>query len=306
MPLVKLERRFPDTSRESVYQQGSAINNSFYDPRDIGNPDNGEIAPSGRLAWRYPTNIASNSMGFQLPEQGGNPKNLYYGSANGAMAGSGTNAGSQGSASDYLMYNKFFENLLYPHSKKDLQNEIQPIYANSSSIMNGRGYDGMKGCGTNVPSSGSATDYSRNNPYDAFADTFLGSGTNTSSTGSANDYSLNNPYSSFKPDTFATTPIDRFHPRLEMRGNGIDWGKFISSVSAGIQQLPHLLNTGSKVASTATDVISTIKQLREELKRDKGAKKVEPDSETESEEEEEKPKRRKRRTRRKMKGKGEC
>jgi len=308
MPLVKLERRFPDTSRESIYQQGSSITNSFYDPRDIGNPDNGEVAPSGRLAWRYPTNVASNTMGFQLPEFGGNQKNMFPGSANGAIAGSGTNGGSNGSASDYLMYNKFFENLLYPHSKQDVQNEIQPIYANSSSIMNGRGYDGMRGCGTNAPSSGSATDYSRNNPYDSFADTFAGSGNNAPSTGSANDYSLNNPYSSFHPDTFATTPIERFHPKLEMRGNGIDWGKFISTVSAGIQHLPHLLNTGSKVASSASDVISTIKQLREELKRDKGAKKEEPKSETESEEEEEeeeKPKRRKRRTRRKTKGKGE-
>jgi len=92
------------------------------------------------------------------------------------MAGAGTNAGSSGSASDYLMYNKFFENLLYPHSKKEVQDELQPLYANASSVMNGRGYDGMKGCGTNAPSSGSATDFSRNNPYDSFKDTFLGSG----------------------------------------------------------------------------------------------------------------------------------
>jgi hypothetical protein len=304
MPLVKLERRFPDTSRESIYQQGSAITNSFYDARDIGNPDNGQIAPSGRLAWRYPTNIASNTMGFQLPESGGNPKNMFAGTANGAFAGSGTNGGSNGSASDYLMYNKFFETLLYPHNAQNVRNEIQPLYENSSTIMNGRGYDGMKGCGTNAPSTGSATDFSRNNPYDAFSDTFAGSGTNAPSTGSANDYSLNNPYDSFG-DSFAGTPIERFTPQLHMSGNGIDWLKFVRSVSEGMQKLPHLLDTGSKVASTASDVISTIKKLREELKGEKGSKKVEPKSASEEEEEEEKPKRRKRRTRRKMKGSGE-
>tara|TARA_R110000868_G_scaffold389863_1_gene659230 strand:- start:2128 stop:3063 length:936 start_codon:yes stop_codon:yes gene_type:complete len=304
MPLVKLERRFPDTSRESTYQQGSAISNSFYDPRDIGNPDNGEVAPSGRLAWRYPTNIASNTMGFQLPEHGGNPKNMYYGLSNGLMAGGGGTAGSSGSASDYLVYNKFFENLLYPHSKKDVQNEIQPLYANSNNTMNGRGYgrgyDGMKGCGNNAPSSGSATDFSRNNPYDAFPDTFAGGSTNAPSSGSANDYSLNNPYSSFKPDTFAGTPIQRFAPQLQMKGDGIDWLGFIKKVSDGMQKLPEVLDAGSKVANTATDVISTIKKLREELKKDKGVKQDE-DEESEDSEEERK-KRRRRKARRKMKG----
>jgi hypothetical protein len=298
--LVKLERRFADTSRESTYQQGSAICNSFYDPRDIGNPDNGEIAPSGRLAWRYPTNIASTTMGFQLPENGGNPKNLYYGTSNGLFAGAGTNAPSSGSASDYLMYNKFFENLLYPHNKREIQKEISPIYANASTLMNGRGYDGMKGCGvTNAPSSGSATDYTRNNPFDSFSDTFGGSGTNAPSSGSANDYSLNNPYASFSPDTFEGTPLSRFAPHLHMKGDGIDWVSFVSKISEGIQKLPQALETGSKVANTAKDVISTIKKLREELKKDKG--KMSEGSE-EEEEEEEKPKRRKRRTRRKMRG----
>jgi hypothetical protein len=305
MPLVRLERRFPDTSRESTYQQGSSITNSFYDPRDIGNPDNGEVAPSGRLAWRYPTNVASNTMGFQLPDLGANPKNLYYGSSNGLMAGAGTNAGSSGSASDYLMYNKFFENLLYPHSKKEVQDELQPLYANASSVMNGRGYDGMKGCGTNAPSSGSATDFSRNNPYDSFSDTFLGSGmkgcgTNAPSSGSANDYRLNNPYSSFSPDTFETTPLNRFTPEMHMSGHGIDWVNFINKVSSGMAKLPQVLETGTKVANTANNVISTIKQLREELKHDKGVKGKKADSESD----EEMPKRRKRRSR-KMKGRGE-
>ena len=294
MPLVRLERRFPNTSRESTYQQGSSVSNSFYDARDIGNPDNGEVAPSGRLAWRYPTNVASNTMGFQIPDLGANPKNLYYGSANGLMAGAGTNCASSGSASDYLMYNKFFENLLYPSNKKELQDDIQPLYANASSVMNGRGYDGMKGCGTNAPSSGSATDFSRNNPYDSFADTFMGSGTNAPSSGSANDYSLNNPYASFRPDTFGGTPIERFAPQLQMRGNGIDWVNFISKVSENIQKLPKAFETGSKIASTANDVISTIKQLRQELKQEKGVKKEDS--------EEEEPKRRRRRRKHKMRG----
>ena len=319
MPLVRIERRFPDTSRESSYQQGTTTCNSFYDPRDIGNQNNGEIAPSGRLATRYPTNVASNSQGFTLPENTGNPKNMYYGSANGMMYGTGNNAGSQGSASDYLIYNKFFDNLLYPHTKQQLQNNVSPIYANSANIVNGRGYDGMKGCGTNAPSNSSATDYVKNNPYDSFSDTFLGSGNNAPSNSSANDYSLNNPLSSFAPDTFLGTPIDRMHPKLEMRGNGIDWQSFIGKISEGMHKIP-------AIANTASDVISTIRQLRDELKGEKKKKKkkgkkamVESEEEEEEEEEEEpteeseeeeeevivKPKKRTRRKRRTVKGRGE-
>jgi hypothetical protein len=344
MPLVRIERRFPDTSRESSYQQGTTTCNSFYDPRDIGNQNNGEIAPSGRLATRYPTNVASNSQGFTLPENTGNPKNMFYGSANGMMYGSGNNAGSQGSASDYLIYNKFFDNLLYPHTKQQLQNNVSPIYANSANIVNGRGYDGMKGCGneeqnccsccgkksckgcgtngmkgcgTNAPSNSSATDYVKNNPYDSFSDTFLGSGNNAPSNSSANDYSLNNPLASFAPDTFLGTPIDRMHPKLEMRGNGIDWQSFISKISEGMHKIP-------AIANTASDVISTIRQLRDELKgekkkKKKKGKKAMVESEEEEEEEEEpteeseeeeeelivKPKKRTRRKRRTVKGRGE-
>jgi len=310
MGLVKLERRFPDTSREAPYQQGTTTCNSFYDPRDISNINNGVIAPSGRYATRYPTNVASNTQGFTLPENTNNPKNMFYGSANGMMYGTG-NYSSQGSASDYLIYNKFFENLLYPHNKMQLQGEINPLYANASNIMNGRGYDGMRGMHGgavgNSPSNGSASDYKMNNPYDA-PDTFLGGAVgNSPSNGSANDYSLNNPYASMAPDTFLTTPFDKFHPKLEMRGNGIDWNSFISKVSENLHKLPHIVDTGLKVGNSAKEVISTIKKLREELKKEKKQGKKEEDEEeetmSEEEEEEEKPKRRKRRTR-KLTGKG--
>ena len=59
-------RRFKNTSRQSVYQQGSTVSNSFYDPRNIGNYDNGEVDPEGRYATHYPVNAGSNTMGFTI------------------------------------------------------------------------------------------------------------------------------------------------------------------------------------------------------------------------------------------------
>ena len=178
------------------------------------------------------------------------------------MYGTG-NFSSQGSASDYLIYNKFFENLLYPHNKVELQREITPLYSNADNIMNGRGYDGMRGGAVgNSPSNGSATDYKMNNPFEA-PDTFLGGAVgNSPSNGSANDYQMNNPYN--VADQFLTTDFSRYHPKLEMRGNGIDWLGFIKKVSDNIHNLPHIVDTGVKVGNSAKDVINTIKKLREE------------------------------------------
>ena len=263
MPLVRIERAFPDTSRLSTYQQGSTTSNTFYDARNIGNYNDGEISPDGRFMTRYPTNIASNTQGFTIPDNYGNPKNMFPGTSNGLIAGAGTNAPSSGSATDYLLYNKFFENLLYPHNRTDLQHEIQPLFSNSSKIVNGRGMHGM---GTNAPAGASAVDYTENSPYE-YPDTFEGSGTNAPAGASSMDYRGNNPYEYDSSPMSAPGSVNRhLPPEMTANGRGIDWVSYISKIASGAQKLPQIMET-------ANDTIETIQNIRKMLKQEKKKKK---------------------------------
>jgi hypothetical protein len=305
------QRPFPNTSRQSAPQQGNSFANGFNDPRNIGNYDSGEIAPSGRYATRYPTNIASNTSGFNLPEMADNPKNLFYGSGNGTFP-------SSGSASDYLIYNKFFSNLLFPHSKLDVREELEPLYNNSGTVYSGKGRQ-MSGCGNNAPSSGSSIDYSLNNPYKDFNDKFYneenrednqqiktlsGHGTNAPSSASSIDYSLNNPYKDFK-DTFNGEGIEEDQIKV-LSGGKIDLVDFINRVSRGMQKLPELMENVPDIVNKTSNVIETIQELRKALKGKKTASKkvMEDISEPEEEEKPKKTKKKRGRKSKKMTGKG--
>lgn len=301
------QRPFKNTSRESPQQQGNTFGNTFYDPRNIGNPESGEIAPSGRYATRYPTNIASNTAGFNLPEMADNPKNLFYGSGNGTYP-------SSGSASDYLVYNKFFQNLLFPHSKLDVREELEPLYNNSGKVYAGRG-------ASNAPASGSSIDYSLNNPYKDFNDKFYneqnrddamqvkilsGHGaSNAPAPASSIDYHLNNPYKDFK-DTFNGNGIYEDQIKV-LSGGKIDLVDFVNRVSRGIQKLPELAENIPDIVNKTSNVIETIQELRKVLKGKKtSSKKVMEDISEPEEEEEEKTKRKRKgkKKSKKMTGRG--
>ena len=44
MPVHSITRRqFPNTSRKAISEIGASFGNSFYDPRNIGNFQNGEL-----------------------------------------------------------------------------------------------------------------------------------------------------------------------------------------------------------------------------------------------------------------------
>jgi hypothetical protein len=295
------QRPFKNTSRESVQQQGNAFANSFNDPRNIGNYESGEIAPSGRYATRYPTNIASNTAGFNIPEMADNPKNLFYGSGNGTFP-------SSGSASDYLVYNKFFADLLFPHSRADVREELEPLYNNSGKVYTGRGMHG--GAASNAPSSGSSIDYKLNNPYKDFKDTFNGGAVdNSPASGSAIDYKINNPYCDL-PDTFAGKGIQENELKV-LSGGKIDLADFIRKVSQGVQKIPDLLEHAPNVINKTNNILQTINELRNIMKSKPSKKKkkkvledIEEITEEEMEEEEEKPKRRKKKGKKSKKNKG--
>lgn len=293
-------RRFRKTRREPAFMLGNSVSNSFYDPRNIGNYENGEIAPTGRLATHYPVNCASNTMGFTLLEDAGDDKRAYYpslvsGNVNALEKGGaiGT-AGSSGSASDYLYFNPFYEALLNPKSHTKMEDIAQPHYMP---------YDYVKestkvGAGTNAPSSASAIDYAMNNPY-AFPSNFNGGSLGASSSGSASDYYDSNPYR--VPNMLNEDP----HPIDFMSGGAIDWAKYLGYIRRGAKHIPNLIEDASDIYREVKGVkkgnvikkapaivkkgyktIQHIKELRKALKGNGMKNKIEEESEEETSEEE--------------------
>ena len=128
-------RRFRNTSKLSPYQQGSSFGNSFYNPRNIGNFDEGQIAPEGVYATHYPVNSASNTMGFSIMDDKGDDKRLYYPStissninALEVQKGGALGSSSSGSSSDYLYFNPYYEALLNPQTHKVMEEVAQSHY----------------------------------------------------------------------------------------------------------------------------------------------------------------------------------
>jgi hypothetical protein len=251
-------RRFKYTSRESPAQQGSSVANSFYDARNIGNFDNGEIAPSGTYATHYPVNSASNTMGFSIMDDMGNDKRLYYPStissnvnALDIKKGGAIGSPSSGSSSDYLFFNPYYKALLNPKSHSTMTSMNQPHFTPTPSIDFRQGV--MEGRGTNAPSSASSVDYAMNNPY-AFKSNFNGGALGASSSGSASDYYDSNP--NRVPAMQSET---RHYSEFMMEGGAIDWAKYLGYIKKGVQKAPEVINKTS-------DVLSTLKKLREVLK----------------------------------------
>jgi len=258
-------RRFKNTSRESVYQQGSSVSNSFYDARNIGNYDNGEIAPEGRYATHYPVNAGSNTMGFSIMDDQGDDKRLYYPStissnvnALDIKKGGALGASSHGSSSDYMYFNPYYKALLNPKSHSTMSNVAQPHFVPKPSVSFREG--AMEGRGTNAPSSGSAVDFSMNNPY-AFKSNFNGGSLGASSSGSASDYYDSNP--NRVPAMQSET---RHYSEFMMKGGAIDWAKYLAYIKKGIYSIPSAVAKAPEVIGKTADVLKTLKDLREVLK----------------------------------------
>lgn len=258
-------RRFKNTSRKSAYQQGSAVSNSFYDPRNIGNFDSGEIDPEGRYATHYPVNAASNTMGFSIMDDDGDDKRAFYptttsGNVNAleVKRGGALGSSSSGSSSDYMFFNPYYKALLNPKTHSKMENIAQPHYRPIPVVSFREGV--MEGRGTNAPSSASAVDYAMNNPY-AFKSNFNGGGLGASSSGSASDYYDSNP--NRVPAMQSET---RHYSDFMMEGGAIDWAKYLGYIKKGVMALPTAIEKGVDVIDKSKKVLDTIKQLRETLK----------------------------------------
>ena len=243
-------RRFKDTPRETAYQQGSTISNSFYDPRNIGNFQNGEIVPEGTFANRYPTNVASNTMGFSIMDDMGNDKRQYFPSVissnvNALVKGGGTSP-SSGSSSDYMYFNKSYEALLNPHSHQEMEDIIDPFY-NPVSYSNN-----IEGRGTNAPSGASNIDYAMNNPYAVKSNFngFTGGALGASSAGSSSDYYDSNPY---RVPGMQSENVD-FSQFME--GGKVNWGKYFKYIKSGVKTVyKHVAPVLKEVAKEALPIV---------------------------------------------------
>jgi hypothetical protein len=258
-------RRFKNTSRKSVFQQGSAVSNSFYDPRNIGNYDNGEIDPEGKYATHYPVNAGSNTMGFSIMDDAGNDKRLYYPStissnvnALDIKKGGALGSSSSGSSSDYMYFNPYYKALLNPKSHSTMESVAQPHFRPTPSVSFREG--AMEGRGTNAPSSASAVDFAMNNPY-AFKSNFNGGALGAASSGSSSDYYDSNP--NRVPAMQSET---RHYSEFMMEGGAIDWAKYLGYIKKGVMALPSAVEKGVDVIDKSKKVLDTIKQLRETLK----------------------------------------
>jgi hypothetical protein len=264
-------RRFRNTSKQSVYQQGSAFGNSFYNPRNIGNFDEGQVAPEGVFANHYPVNTASNTMGFTILDDQGDDKRLYYPSTISSninalvekksdMKGGALGGSSSGSASDYIYFNPYYEALLNPQSHKVMEQVAQPHYL--PHIYE----DTIEGRGTNAPSSGSAVDFAMNNPY-AMKSNFngftglKGGALGAASSGSASDYYDSNP--NRVPVMQSET---RHFGEFMTHGGAIDWAKYLGYIRKGAQHIPTLLEKAPKYIETASKTLDTVKKLRNLLR----------------------------------------
>lgn len=295
-------RRFKGTSKQSVYQQGSSVSNSFYDPRNIGNYDAGEIDPEGTYATHYPVNQGSNTMGFSYGntvDHGDDRRSFYPSMVPGNVnalemkkekRGGALGASSSGSSSDYLFFNPYYEALLNPKNLSTMSQVAQPHYM--PYVYNGYNEGKMEGRGTNAPSSGSATDYRQNNPY-AFSSNFAGftgGALGASSSGSASDYYDSNPNRT--PSIQSET---RHYTEFMMDGGAIDWAKYLGYIKKGFTKtaeavgkygakVPELLEKAPKFIEKSSETLKHIKELRELVKPKQQAPKHE---EIEYEEEDE-------------------
>tara|TARA_R110000868_G_scaffold87963_4_gene245500 strand:- start:42 stop:956 length:915 start_codon:yes stop_codon:yes gene_type:complete len=273
-------RRFRNTSKLSPYQQGSSYGNSFYNPRNIGNYDEGQVAPEGVYATHYPVNTASNTMGFTILDDAGDDKRLYYPSTissninalvekkSEVKGGAIGRVASSGSASDYLYFNPYYEALLNPQSHSTMEEVAQPHYIP-------HGYeDKVEGRGTNAPSSASAVDFAMNNPY-AFKSNFngfKGGALGASSSGSASDYYDSNPNR-----VPAMQNETRNFGDFMTHGGAIDWAKYLSYIRKGANYIPTILEKAPAVIEKTSKAIDTVKQLRDLLRgEDKQEKREQP------------------------------
>ena len=295
-------RRFKNTSRQSVYELGSAVANSFFDPRNVGNFEAGEIAPEGNYLTHYPVNAGSNTAGFSIMDDKGDDRRSYYPSqvfnnANALVKGGGSGP-SSGSSSDYIYFNPFYEALLNPKSNSTMSDIAQPHFIPTNTLVE----SGISGRGTNAPSSGSAVDYAMNNPY-AFPSNFNGGSLGASSSGSASDYYDSNPY------RVPQIQSDTRHYTDFMEGGEINWTKYLGYIRKGaetvakhapkiIEHAPKIIkgveavhgiykglkdekgiaNKGQAVIKHAPAIIDTIKELRGVLKGNEGRKNNMPSS----------------------------
>ena len=253
-------RRFRHTAKESVYQLGSAVNNSFYDPRNIGNYDNGEVNPSGTYATHYPVNAGSNTMGFSIMDDDGDDKRSFYpnlvaGNVNALeiKKGGALGGASSGSSSDYLFFNPYYEALLNPASHKVMEDVAQPHYLPVS-------YENQViGRGTNAPSSASAVDFAMNNPY-AFKSNFNGGALGSASSGSSSDYYDSNPFR--VPDMQS----EGRHFTEFMSGGAIDWAKYLGYVRKGASKVADVVEKAPAIIEKGQKTLETVQKLRELLK----------------------------------------
>lgn len=266
-------RRFKKTSRESVYQLGSSVANSFYDPRNIGNFEAGEIAPEGRFATHYPVNAGSNTMGFTIMDDAGDDRREFYPSTISSnvnalvmehkdggrmrtkkMKGGALGSSSSGSSSDYMFFNPYYEALLNPASHTIMEDVAQPHYIPVS-------YENeVMGRGTNAPSSGSAVDFAMNNPY-AFKSNFNGGSLGASSSGSSSDYFDSNPFR-----VPAIQSEGRHFSEFMMEGGAIDWAKYLGYLRKGINYIPTIIEKGPAVLKKTASTLETIQELRDLLR----------------------------------------
>jgi len=275
-------RRFKGTSRQSIYQQGSSVANSFYDPRNIGNFDAGEIDPEGTYATHYPVNAGSNTAGFAYGQSvdGGDDKRAFYpsqvyGNANALerpkKQGGALGSSSSGSSSDYLYFNPYYAALLNPKNLNTMSEVAQPHY--KPYVYTGYNEGKMEGRGTNAPSSGSAVDYRINNPY-AFKSNFAGftgGGLGASSSGSASDY-----YSS-NPNRVPAIQSESRHYSDFMEGGKINWSKYLGYIKTGLKYVPEIIEKAPAVFKKGKEALTQIKELRELIR----PKKTQPPKETE-------------------------
>lgn len=291
-------RRFKNTSRLSAPEQGTSVSNSFFDPRNVGNFEAGEIAPEGNYLTHYPVNAASNTAGFTIMDDMGDDKRLYFPSqvysGENALIKQKTSGGSiggpsSGSSSDYIYFNPYYQALLNPASHNTMSEINQPMYIPTNKLTE----SGISGRGTNAPSSASAVDYAMNNPY-AFPSNFNGGSLGAASSGSASDYYDSNP------NRVPAMQSETRHFTDFMEGGEIDWTKYLGYVRKGIEYAPKIIETAKTIHSAVQDVnkekgvinkigavakhapkvyndvngtIDTIKELRNVLKNTQGSSK---------------------------------
>jgi len=281
-------RRFKNTPRQSPYQLGSAVSNSFYDPRNIGNYDSGEIDPEGDYATHYPVNAGSNTMGFAIMDDCGDDKRLYYPSTISSNAnalqmkkGGALGASSSGSSSDYMYFNPYYKALLNPKSHSSMSDIAQPHFVPTPSVSFRQGV--MEGRGTNAPSSGSAVDFAMNNPY-AFKSNFSGGALGASSSGSASDYYDSNPNR-----TPAIQSETRHYSEFMMNGGAIDWAKYLGYIKKGVYAIPELIEKAPAVIDKSKKALDTVRELRDLLSPKTETMKGRPRPKTEELEYDEEP-----------------